>query len=147
MTNTQAKRTCWTIYSTELEAQVVAREEATFTGVIQYVIKNPNGFIITPDNLTDRNAASFLPQGGLNFVVEGRSPRSLTAIDISEVETIARADATQDFYKLLATRMYRLSPGKITDQHIYVAKEEVNRIKNRHTWGDITAGTPLKLIA
>jgi hypothetical protein len=143
---TQADRTCWTIYSIEREANAAALEEAASTGVIQYVIKKPNGYIITPDNVSDPNAAFFLPPGSLSFEVLGKTPRELTAVDISEIEAIARADATQDFYELLATRMYRLSPSEITDQHIYAVKEEVMRIRNRYSWGESAADIPLKLI-
>jgi hypothetical protein len=142
----QAERTNWTIYPAAPDARVAAQEEATSTGVIQYVIKKPTGFIVTPDNSTDPSAASFLPPYGLNYRVQGRVPRALTAIDVLEVETIARADSTQDFHELLAARMYRLSPREITDQHIYAVKQEVMRVKTRTSWNDSSDGTTLKIV-
>jgi hypothetical protein len=143
---TPAERTNWTIYPTARDAQVAAREEATATGVIQYVIKKPTGFIITPDNSADPNAASFLPPYDLNFTVQGKVPRELTAVDLAEVETIARADSTQDFHELLAARMYRLSPGEITDQHIHAVKQELMRLKNGISWNESSGETNLRII-
>jgi hypothetical protein len=144
--STQPERTNWTIYPAARDAHVAAREEATSTGVIQYVIKKPAGFIVTPDNSADPSAASFLPPYDLNFTVKGKVPRELTAVDLSEVETTARADSTQNYYELLAARMYRLSPSEITDQHIEAVKQEVMRIRNRSSWDGSSAATTLKII-
>lgn len=142
----QSARTNWAIYPAAPDARVAAQEEATSTGVIQYVIKKPTGFIITPDNSTDPSAASFLPPYELNYRVQNRVPRALTAVDVSEVETIAQADSTQDFYELLAARMYRLSPSEITDQHIYAVKQEVMRIKTCTSSKDSSDGTTLRIV-
>jgi hypothetical protein len=142
----QAARSNWTIYPSARDAQVAAREEANAAGVIQYVIKNPAGFIVTPDNSGDPSAVPFLPPYDLNYTVKGKLPRELTAVDISEVETVARADPTQDFYKLLAARMYRLSPDDVADQHIYAVKQEVARIKDRASWNEASGGRPLKIV-
>jgi hypothetical protein len=114
--------------------------------VIQYVIKKPTGFIVTPDNSADPSAASFLPPHDLNYTVKGKIPRELTAVDISEVEAIARADSTQNYYELLAARMYRLSPGEITDQHINAVKQEVTRLGNRASWNGSSGEITLKII-
>lgn len=143
---TQPERTNWTIYPTARDAHAAAREEAASTGVIQYVIKKPSGFIVTPDNSADPSAASFLPPYDLNYTVQGKVPRELTAADIAEVETLARADSTQDFYELLAARMYRLSQSEITDQHIYAVKQEVMRIRDRSAWNEPSGKTTLKII-
>jgi hypothetical protein len=144
--STQPERTNWTIYPAARDAQVAAREEATSTGVIQYVIKKPTGFIVTPDNSADPSAASFLPPYDLNFTVNGKVPRELTAVDLAEVETMAGADSTQNYYELLAARMYRLSPSEITDQHIEAVKQEVMRIRNCSSWNGSSAETTLKIV-
>ncbi|HEY5291604.1 MAG TPA: hypothetical protein VIJ43_04745 [Burkholderiales bacterium] len=144
--STQAERTNWTIYPTDRDARAAACEEATSTGVIQYVIRKPTGFIVTPDNSADPNAASFLPPYDLNFTVQGKVPRELTAVDIAEVEATAEADSTQDFHKLLAARMYRLVPGEITAQHIHAVKQEVIRIKNGTSWNEPSGETNLRII-
>lgn len=141
---TQPERTNWTIYPTAREAHVAAREEATSTGAIQYVIRKPAGFIVTPDNSADPSAAAFLPPYNLNFTVEGRVPRELTAVDISEVE--AAAESAQNFYERLAARMYRLAPGEITDQHIDAAKHEMLRIGNCSSWNGSSGKTTLKIV-
>jgi len=143
---TQPERTNWTIYPTARDARVAAREEANSTGAIQYVIKKPTGFIVTPDNAADPSAASFLPPHDLNFTLKGKAPRELTAVDISEIEAIAGADSTRNFHELLAARMYRLSPSEITDQHIDAVKQEVTRIRERSSSSGSSAETTLKLI-
>src|SRR5512141_1835923 len=90
----QAERTNWTVYPCARDAQVAAREEANSTGVIQYVIKKPIGYIVTPDNAEDANAASFAPPYDLAFAstVKDKVPRALTAVDISEAEKTAQGD-------------------------------------------------------
>ena len=146
--NTQAERTNWTVYPSARDAHVAAREEANSTGLIQYVIKKPIGYIVTPDNAGDTNAASFAPPYDLDFAitVKDKVPRALTAVDISEAEKIAQGDPTQDFHELLAVRMYRISPSEITDQHRYAVKEEVMRIKDRSSWKGSSGETTLKIL-
>jgi hypothetical protein len=143
---TQPERTNWTIYPAARDAYEAAREEATATCVIQYVIRKPAGFIVTPDNSADPGAASFSPPYELNFTVDGKVPRELTAVDLAEVEAIAGSDSTQNYHDLLAARMYRLSPGEITDRHLEAVKQEVKRIRNRSSRNDSSDGSTLKLI-
>jgi hypothetical protein len=142
----QAARSNWIVYCSARDAQVAAREEANSAGVIQYVIKSPAGFIVTPNNSGDPSAVSYLPLYGLNYRVKGRLPRELTAVDISEIEMVARSDPTEDFYRLLAARMYRLSPADITDQHIYAVKQEVARIKDGASLNSASDVQDLKII-
>jgi len=143
---TPPERTNWTIYPTAREAQAAAREEANSTGAIQYTIRKPTGFIVTPDNSADPGAAAFPPPYDLSFTPAGKGPRELTAVDISEAEALAAADSTQNFHEILAARMYRIASSEITDQHMDAVKQELARIRDRSSGGGPSAETTLRIV-
>jgi len=140
-----SKRTNWTIYHSREEANIAAQEEANATGIPQYSVRKPTGFIVTPEHPPNVGAVPFNPDMELTFdilkVPTVRAPvpaaeqpvlpwkiskETLFGVEVADAK--GRVVYSVDYSQAAMSPVMRLEAGRLALSNARLIVEQINKL-------------------